>query len=74
MTEHFGDNLAFTDTSLLEFGIKNREIKSFRSASAEAAMSRLYGGIHFRFDNENGAKSGKKIGEMVIARLRMKRK
>ena len=74
MTEHFGDNLAFADTSLLEFGIKNREIKSFRSAAAEAAMSRLYGGIHFRFDNENGSKSGKKIGEMVIARLRMKRK
>ncbi|RTL59346.1 MAG: phosphoesterase PA-phosphatase, partial [Sphingobacteriales bacterium] len=30
MTEFFGDNLSFTDTSLLEFGIKNRQILSFR--------------------------------------------
>ena len=73
LTAHFGENLSFTDTSLLEFGIKNREIKSFRSAAAEAAMSRLYGGIHYRFDNENGAVAGKKVGELVIRRLRLKK-
>ncbi len=37
MTEYFGDKLTFTDTSLLEFGIANREIKSFRDAAQEAA-------------------------------------
>ncbi|MBI1780400.1 MAG: vanadium-dependent haloperoxidase [Sphingobacteriales bacterium] len=74
MTEFFGDNLSFTDTSLLEFGIQNREIKSFRSAAKEAAMSRLYGGIHYRFDNENGAVAGKKLGEFVVQRLHMKKK
>jgi hypothetical protein len=37
MTHWFGDNLSFTDTSLLEFGIKNREIRSFRAAAQEAA-------------------------------------
>lgn len=74
MTAHFGDNLSFTDTSLLEFGVRNREIKSFRLAAAEAALSRLYGGIHFRFDNENGAIAGKKVGELIIARIKMKRK
>ena len=73
MTANFGDNLAFTDTSLLEFGIKNREIKSFRGAAAEAAMSRLYGGIHYRFDNDNGAVAGKKLGELVVQRIRMKK-
>ena len=74
MTANFGENISFTDTSLLEFGIQNREIKSFRLAAAEAAMSRLYGGIHFRFDNENGAIAGKKLGEIVLARIKMKRK
>jgi len=71
MTKWFGDNLSFTDTSLLEFGIKNREIKSFRGAAAEAAMSRLYGGIHFRFDNENGAASGKRLGEFICSKLKL---
>ena len=74
MTANFGDNLSFTDTSLLEFGINNREIKSFRDAAAEAGMSRLYGGIHYRFDNENGAVAGKRLGELVVNRIHMKRK
>lgn len=73
MTHWFGDNLSFTDTSLLEFGIKNREIKSFRAAAQEAAMSRLYGGIHYRFDNENGLAAGKKLGEYVVSRLKLKK-
>ena len=73
MTHWFGDNLSFTDTSLLEFGIKNREIKSFRAASQEAAMSRLYGGIHYRFDNENGAEAGKRLGEFILSRLKLKK-
>ncbi|WP_332733102.1 vanadium-dependent haloperoxidase [Flavihumibacter sp.] len=73
MTSVFGDKLRFTDTSLLEFGIANREITSFRDAAAEAAMSRLYGGIHFRFDNDMGAESGRRIGEMVVSRLKMKK-
>ena len=72
MTAWFGDNLSFTDTSLLEFGISNREIKSFRSAAAEAAMSRLYGGIHYRFDNENGTAAGTKLGELIVSRLKLK--
>jgi hypothetical protein len=73
MTSWFGNNLSFTDTSLLEFGIANREIKSFRAAAEEAAMSRLYGGIHFRFDNDNGAAAGKKLGEFIITRLKLKK-
>lgn len=73
MTHWFGDQLSFTDTSLLEFGIANREIKSFREAAKEAAMSRLYGGIHYRFDNEEGTKAGKRLGEFIISRLRFKK-
>jgi PAP2 superfamily len=73
MTEIFGNNVSFTDTSLLEFGIANREIKSFRDAAAEAALSRLYGGIHYRFDNEEGNKAGKKVGELVVQKLQMKK-
>lgn len=35
----------------------------------EAAMSRLYGGIHYRFDNEAGLALGRAIGDMVVARF-----
>ena len=73
MTNWFGGNLSFTDTSSLEFGIKSREIKSFRLAAKEAAMSRLYGGIHFRFDNEHGTEAGTRLGEFIVQRLKLKK-
>jgi hypothetical protein len=72
MTYWFGDNLSFTDTSLLEFGIQNREISSFRHAAKEAALSRLYGGIHYRFDNDNGAEAGARLGQFILQRLRLR--
>ena len=35
----------------------------------EAAMSRLYGGIHYRFDGVNGLKAGQAIGELAAQRM-----
>jgi hypothetical protein len=71
MTHHFGENFAFTDTSELEFGIPNRSFKSFEDAALEASWSRLYGGIHYRSDLEHGNEMGKKIGEIIVRRLRL---
>ena len=73
MTAWFGDKLSFSDTSLLEFGIKSRTIQSFRLAAKEAAMSRFYGGIHFHFDNEEGNKAGIKLGEFILQRMKLKK-
>jgi len=36
--------------------------------SEEAAMSRLYGGIHFRFDNEDGLALGRRVATRVLER------
>lgn len=69
MTAFYGDKLSFTDTSLLEFGVANREIKSFRDAAQEASISRLYGGIHYRFDLDSGNAVGKRLGESIVKRL-----
>jgi PAP2 superfamily len=74
MTEQFGPNLSFTDTSLLEFGIKNRNIPSFRAAAQEASISRLYGGIHYQFDLDAGNKAGTQLGQWVVGRLQMRKK
>ncbi len=73
MTAWFGDNLSFKDTSSLEFGIKARTIFSFRKASKEAGMSRIYGGIHFMYDNVEGNILGTKIGALTIEKLKMKK-
>ena len=41
-----------------------------RAWAQEAADSRVYGGIHYRFDSEMGLQHGKKVGEFAIARGR----
>jgi membrane-associated phospholipid phosphatase len=46
------------------------QIASFRDAADQAAVSRLYGGIHFRSDNEEGLACGRSIAEVVIERAR----
>src|SRR5215211_3015489 len=74
MTQHFGDNFTYTDTSELEFGIPNRSFKSFKDAALEASWSRLYGGIHYRSDLEQGNLLGKKIGEYIVGKLHLGRK
>ena len=38
-----------------------------RAMADEAAMSRLYGGIHYRFDNDEGLVLGRRIGRLALA-------
>jgi hypothetical protein len=73
MTEIFGDNFSYRDTSEIEFGIPYRSFSSFRQAALEASVSRLYGGIHYRFDLDEGNKQGKKLGDLVVDRLKMRK-
>jgi membrane-associated phospholipid phosphatase len=43
-----------------------RSFATFSAAAAEAAVSRLYGGIHFRSANEDGLAAGIAIGEWTV--------
>jgi hypothetical protein len=65
LTSYFGDGFGFIDSSEVYFGLPEREFTSFNQASEEAAISRLYGGIHFRDAIENGVAQGKKIGNSI---------
>lgn len=42
---------------------------TWHDAAKEAAVSRLYGGIHFSFDNDEGLALGRKVGESAVARF-----
>lgn len=66
LTHIFGDHFSFTDDTEKEFGLLPRKFNSFINAAKEAAISRLYGGIHFRDAIENGVKEGEQIGKFVI--------
>jgi hypothetical protein len=70
LTYLLGDNFEFTDNSEEMFELKPRTFHSFKEAAAEAAISRLYGGIHFIDSIVNGSDWGKKIGEYVVQKIK----
>jgi hypothetical protein len=47
-----------------------QERAEFTRMSEEQAMSRLYGGIHFRFDNDTGVALGRRVARYAIERER----
>ena len=49
LTAVFGENFAFDDSTHVDDGLPVRSFPNFRAAADEAGISRLYGGIHFRF-------------------------
>lgn len=70
LTDLLGDNFAFTDSTEVAYGLPIREFNSFLEASEEAAISRLYGGIHYMPAITNGVAQGKAIGTFISRRLK----
>ena len=67
LTYLFGDDFSYTDDSEMMFELMPRKFSSFRQAAAEASISRLYGGIHYRDAIVNGQAEGNAIAGKVIA-------
>ncbi len=73
LTNLFGDNFAFVDSTEVEYGLPARTFDSFYDAADEAAISRLYGGIHFRPAIEYGVDQGKKVGQYITENIKLKK-
>lgn len=72
LTKIFGDNFQYIDDSEKEFGLPDRPFTSFYEAANEAAISRLYGGIHFMPAIENGKDLGKRVGSFILEKVAQK--
>lgn len=65
LEDEFGVDYAFTDHTFDDtYG--TREFPSFEAYATEAALSRLKGGIHYRFAMDEGLKQGRKIASMIL--------
>ncbi len=73
LTFTFGDNVGFTDSTEVEFGLPPRTFTSFNAAADEVGMSRLYGGIHYRTGNVVGLKNGRLVGDFICKKLKLKK-
>jgi PAP2 superfamily len=61
----FGDTCAITDNSYIVLGMPERKYASLQEAAKEAGLSRMYGGIHYRYSIDQGFVLGEKIARHV---------
>lgn len=73
LTNLFGDDFHFSDNTEVDYGLPIRNFTSFNVAANEAAISRLYGGIHYRPAIENGQIQGKNVGEYFLNKVGLKK-
>ncbi|MEO6720050.1 MAG: vanadium-dependent haloperoxidase [Ferruginibacter sp.] len=71
LTQLFGDQFAYDDNTEVDFGLPVRHFSSFTDACNEAAISRLYGGIHYRAAIEEGQKQGSSLGRWILGKIRL---
>ena len=69
LTDIYGDDFSFVDTTEMAYGLPERSYKSFIHASEEAAISRLYGGIHYLMAIEEGVAQGQQVGAYIVEKI-----
>jgi hypothetical protein len=72
LTDLLGD-VPFTDHTHDGAGLAARRFQTFDEAADEAAISRLYGGIHFRSAIERGLEQGRCIGRVILDHVRFRK-
>lgn len=73
LTHFFGKDFKYTDSVEVRYGLPAKIFNSFYEAAKEAAISRFYGGIHFKDAIDNGFEQGEKVGKQVLDKLEQKK-
>lgn len=71
LTDLVGAKYSFIDSTEVPYGLPKRNFDSFMHAAEEAAISRFYGGIHYRPAVEKGLTQGKAVGSYVLDKLKI---
>lgn len=74
LTDVYGPKFSFVDTTESAYGLPDRSYNSFIQASEEAAISRLYGGIHYMMAIEEGVRQGQRVGDYIVENIQTLKK
>lgn len=72
LAQLFGDDIHLVDSSEVAYGLPIRTYSSFSQAAEEAALSRFYGGIHYRPAIEYGITQGRDVGRYIWSKINTK--
>jgi hypothetical protein len=70
LTYFLGDHFSYTDNVEQDYHIPPRSFTSFSQAAQEAAISRFWGGIHFKDAIDKGLIQGDLVGQWVIKKIK----
>ena len=70
MTSIFGENYHFTLHTYDNKGMASRSYDSFNEMAADIGKARVYGGIHYTYSCEEGAKQGARIANNILSTLK----
>jgi hypothetical protein len=73
LTDLLGTPFHFVDSTEVKYGLGIREFDSFNQAAEEAAISRFYGGIHYKPAIEYGVAQGEQIAQHVLSRIKTRK-
>lgn len=73
LTSFFGNEMAFIDSTHVRIGLEARKFDNFRAAAEQAVSSRLFGGMHYPMANEQGAKQGKFVANLIQETIKLKK-
>jgi hypothetical protein len=73
LSDVFGAQTAFTDSTEVQFGLPPRSFKSYNEAAAQAAISRMYAGIHYRPACDVGLAQGQAVGKYVLSKIKTRK-
>jgi hypothetical protein len=71
LNHFFGDTLSFTDDTEVQFNLGTKTFSSFHAAADEAAMSRMYGGIHYMPAIQIGVEQGRNVGKHIVSKIKL---
>ena len=66
----FGEQFTYVDDTEIAYGLPKRKFFSFKEAASEAAISRFYGGIHYKKAIEKGITQGGQVGEYIVKKIK----
>jgi PAP2 superfamily len=70
LNDLIGKNVSFADSTETIFGMPVLTFPSFSACADSAAISRMYGGIHYRTGIEAGVEQGRNVGRLVLDLLK----
>jgi hypothetical protein len=67
----FGGDRPVVDDTYQPFGLGVRRYRSFHEMADEAAISKVYAGIHYTYSVDMGLRQGRKIADNILQRLKL---